>query len=68
MIEKVGVVFGVVLVTILFSFILSYPIMLLWNACVVEAITIAKPITWLQAWGLSILIKLLSDVSLDIKK
>ncbi len=68
MIEKVGVVFGVVLVTILFSFIMSYPIMLIWNACVVEAIAVAKPITWMQAWGLSILIKLLSGVSLDIKK
>ncbi len=54
--------------TVLLSFILSYPIMFLWNACLVDAITIAKPITWLQAWGLVLLLKMFSGVSVEFNK
>ena len=44
------------LVSILFfGFVLSLPVMLLWNGCLVDAITGVKEITWLQGWGISIL-------------
>jgi hypothetical protein len=38
------------------SFILSYPVMLLWNGCLVPAVSGVHYISWLQAWGLTILI------------
>jgi len=57
--EKVFVVVGAVIVglagLLLFSFLLSWPVYMLWNGCLVDAITGVKEVTWLQAWGLNIL-------------
>jgi hypothetical protein len=44
---------------LLLSFLLSYPVFLLWNGCFVGAIAGVNEITWLQAWGLSILFGML---------
>ena len=42
--------------TLLFlSFVLSWPVMMLWNGCLVDAVTGVKEVTWMQAWGLSLL-------------
>jgi len=63
----VGIALGFVA---LFSFILSYPVYLLWNGCLVDAVTIVKPVTWLQAWGISVLFALLvksSDAKVELK-
>jgi hypothetical protein len=50
----------VVIATILFiSFLLSWPVYMLWNGCLVDAVTGVKEITWLQGWGLSALFGLL---------
>ena len=40
---------------LLLSFLLSWPVMMLWNECLVGAIDGVKEVTWLQAWGLNIL-------------
>ena len=47
------------------SFLLSWPVHMLWNGCLVDAVEGAKSVTWLQAWGLSALFGLLfkSNVS-----
>lgn len=45
--------------TILLGVILSLPIMLLWNYCLVPAVTGMNEITWLQAWGLYVLFNIL---------
>ena len=37
------------------SFLLSWPVYMLWNGCLVDAVTGVKEVTWLQAWGLNIL-------------
>jgi hypothetical protein len=37
------------------SFLLSWPVMMLWNGCLVDAVTGVKEIGWLQAWGISVL-------------
>lgn len=39
----------------LLSLILSWPIMALWNGCLVSAVDGVHEISWLQAWGLSLL-------------
>ena len=61
--EKVFVVVGAIVVGvagILFlSFLLSWPIYMLWNGCLVDAVAGVKEITWLQGWGLSALFGLL---------
>lgn len=41
------------------SFVASYPLMLLWNFCLVPAAPGLAQVGWLQMWGISILIGLL---------
>lgn len=57
--EKVLVMVGTVVVGIagilLLSFLLSWPVYMLWNGCLVDAVTGVKEVTWLQAWGITIL-------------
>jgi hypothetical protein len=55
MITVLGKIFGAVIFFVLFSFLLSWPVMMLWNGCLVDAVTGVKEVTWMQAWGLSLL-------------
>jgi hypothetical protein len=48
------VIFAVTLIVFL-GLLLSLPIWLLWNSCLVPAVDGVHEITWLQAWGLNIL-------------
>ena len=48
------------LATLLFiSFLLSWPVYMLWNGCLIDAVAGVAEVTWLQAWGLSALCGLL---------
>lgn len=49
----------IVLLSIVLSFILSYPLMILWNLCLVPAVSVLSQVTWTQMWGINILIALL---------
>lgn len=50
------------------SFLLSWPVMELWNGCLVPAIDGVKQIGWLQAWGLQFLCGLLFKATLTSTK
>ena len=50
------------------SFLLAWPVMELWNGCLVPAVDGIKPIGWLQAWGLQFLVNMLFKVSITTKK
>jgi hypothetical protein len=52
--KLITVVFGIALLVFV-SFLLSWPVYMLWNGCLVDAVTGVKEVTWLQAWGLNIL-------------
>jgi hypothetical protein len=69
--EKIAVVVGAVVVGIagilLLSFLLSWPVYMLWNGCLVGAITGVNEVTWLQAWGISFLSGLLFKTRVDSK-
>lgn len=52
---------------LLLSFILSWPVYMLWNECLVDAIDGVNKVTWLQAWGLSLLFSLLFKSTIDKK-
>ena len=42
--------------TIVFiSFLLSWPVYALWNSCLVGAVTGINEVSWVQAWGISLL-------------
>jgi len=53
--KAIGAVVVTLAVLILFSFLLSWPVMMLWNGCLVDAVSGLKEITWLQAWGINFL-------------
>ena len=61
------VVVGLALIVFL-SFLLSLPVMLLWDAVMPSIFTGLHEITWMQAWGLSLLCGLLFKSHITHKK
>jgi hypothetical protein len=54
--------------TLLFiSFLLSWPVMTLWNECLMPAVTGIKEIGWMQAWGIGALCGILFKTSVTKK-
>jgi len=47
------------------SFLLSWPVFMLWNGCLVGAVAGVDEVTWLQAWGLTILCGFLFKTSVS---
>jgi sterol desaturase/sphingolipid hydroxylase (fatty acid hydroxylase superfamily) len=50
----VTVVSGILFLVFL-SFVLSWPVYMLWNVCLVGAVDGVHEVSWLQAWGISVL-------------
>lgn len=69
--EKLTVMIGAIVVAILglvlLSFLLSWPVYMLWNGCLVGAVAGVSEVTWLQAWGISILCGLLFKTTVNSK-
>jgi hypothetical protein len=57
--DKIGIALvafiGVIGLALGLGLLLSLPVYWLWNGCLVDAVTVCKPITWLQAFGLTVL-------------
>jgi hypothetical protein len=57
--SKIATVVGAIVLGIgtilLLSFLLSWPVYMLWNGCLVGAVTGVSEVTWFQAWGLTVL-------------
>lgn len=58
---------GLLVVLVLFSFLLAWPVMELWNGCLVPAVEGVNPIGWLQAWGLQFLFGILFKTTVTKK-
>jgi hypothetical protein len=67
-IEMFGTMVGVIAAALFLSFLLSWPVMMLWNGCFVGAIDGVREVTWLQAWGLQFLFAILFKTSITTKK
>jgi hypothetical protein len=65
--EKLMILIGVLGALLFVSFLLSWPVYMLWNGCFVDAINGVNEITWLQAWGLSVLFGLLFKTTITSK-
>ena len=66
-ITPILVVVGSIAFLLGLCFLLAWPVMLLWNGCLVDAVTVVKPIGWLQAWGITILTGFLFKTSVTTK-
>ena len=53
--NAVGFVGVMILVAIVISLFMAWPVMWIWNNALVPAVTFAKPVTWIQTWLLLIL-------------
>jgi len=57
--EKFAVLVGTVVLSIagllILGFLLSWPVYMLWNGCLVGAVAGVSEVSWLQAWGITIL-------------
>lgn len=56
-------IFGAIAIALGISFLLSYPLMLLWNGCLVGAVAGVNQVGWLQMWGISFLFSMLFKTS-----
>ena len=52
-------VIGGIAFLVFLSFLLSWPVYMLWNGCLVDAVQGVKEVTWLQAWGINFLFGIL---------
>ena len=66
--ELFNKIVGVIVLSIILGLILSLPIYLLWNSCLVPAVDGVHEIGWLQAWGLNILCTGLFKSNLEFSK
>jgi hypothetical protein len=70
--DKVFVVIGAAIVGIagivFLSFLLSWPVMWLWNNALVGAVIGVNEVSWLQAWGISVLFGLLFKSNVSTSK
>ena len=67
-IAAVSALIGALVLLVFISFLLSIPVWLLWNGCLVGAIDGVREVTWLQAWGLSILAGFLFKSTTTVNK
>lgn len=54
---------GIIVYAFFFSFITSWLVFMLWNNCLVGSVAGVSQVTWLNAWGLTILCNLLFKTS-----
>ena len=70
--EKVFIVVGAAILGIasivFLSFLLSWPVMWLWNNALVGAIAGVNEVSWVQAWGISILSGILFKTTVSTSK
>ena len=66
--DKILTVVGAIAFVVFLSFLLSWPVYMLWNGCLVGAVTGVNEVTWLQAWGLNLLFGLMFGKSLSNSK
>lgn len=61
-------VIGGIVFLVFLSFLLSWPVYMLWNGCLVDAVEGVKQVTWLQAWGLNFLCGILFKTTVKSKE
>jgi hypothetical protein len=66
-VEALITVIGGIVFLVFLSFLLSWPVYMLWNGCLIDAIDGVKEVTWLQAWGINLLAGFLFKTTVKTK-
>ena len=64
----IGVIIVGLAIIVFVSFLLSWPVYMLWNGCLVDAVEGVKQVTWLQAWGINFLFGILFKSNVTSKE
>ena len=67
-IVALGAIVAGIAALIFISFLLSWPVMWLWNNALVGAINGVNEVSWVQAWGISTLSGILFKANVTTKK
>lgn len=63
-----GLMFTATMLSVLLGLLLSVPVMLLWNWCLIPAVPAIKEIGWMQAWGILVLFNIFFKATLTVNK
>lgn len=63
--KAVGGIVSIVVLIVVLGLIMAWPVMMLWNGCLVDAVSGVKEIGWLQAWGILVLCGMLFKTSVS---
>ena len=66
--KLIGAIVVIVVLVVTLGLVLSFPLMLLWNGCLVPAVNGLNEVSWLQMWGISVLIGLMFKSSTSSKE
>ena len=55
--DKVAGFIAALIASVFISMAMAYPLMMLWNYCLIPAIPGIKEVEWLQMWGITVLFK-----------
>jgi hypothetical protein len=70
--EKIAIMIGAIVIAIagllFLSFLLSWPVYMLWNGCLVGAVAGVNEVSWLQAWGITVLFGFLFKTTVSNSK
>ena len=61
----VGGIVTIIAMVVVLGLVMSWPVMMLWNGCLVDAVSGIKEIGWLQAWGILVLCGMLFKTSVS---
>jgi hypothetical protein len=67
LLEALITVIGGIVFLVFLSFLLSWPVYMLWNGCLVGAVSGVNEVTWLQAWGINLLAGFLFKTTVKTK-
>ena len=67
-IKLIGTITVGLLTVLIVSFLMSWPVYMLWNHCLVGAVAGVTEVSWLQAWGISVLCGLLFKPNITSSK
>jgi hypothetical protein len=65
--EALITIIGGIVFLVFLSFLLSWPVYMLWNGCLVGAVNGVNEVTWLQAWGINLLAGFLFKTTVKTK-
>jgi len=67
-VTMVGTIVIAIVGLLLLSFLLSWPVYMLWNGCLVGAVAGVNEVSWLQAWGITVLFGFLFKTTVSNSK